>query len=64
MPLTTVDLTRILIYLKQARNFIDSGCVIAMKAGDQPLAEKLRERTTLLDGDIQHVDALRGSDGS
>jgi hypothetical protein len=41
VPLTKIDLTRILIYLKQARNFIDSGRVVAIEAGDQPLAERV-----------------------
>ena len=62
MPTKKVDLTRILIFLRQARQVLDSGRLIAAKADDEPLTTRLTERVAVLDMDIQHVDALRGCD--
>ena len=62
LPITNVDLTRILQFLKQARHFLDSGREVAAKAEDKPLATMLSERVAMVDGDIRHIDALRGCD--
>lgn len=64
MPITKIDLTRILVYLKQARHLLNSGREIAAKAEEEPLNTILTERVAAVDGDIHHVDALRSHDGT
>lgn len=54
-----IDLTRILLCLKQARHLLEAGRQIAAKAHDKPLETRLSERVAVMDSDIQHVGFQR-----